>query len=87
MQGELFGDIGRRKRLPGAPPGSEYHIPKGRRESRKRWVAEHKDQLEQLPEAIPEQQPRFYCKEETRNSAGGEATRHRRVRRQMRLLW
>jgi len=46
MQGELFGDIGRRKRLPGAPPGSEYHIPKGRRESRKRWVAEHRDQLE-----------------------------------------
>jgi len=45
MQGELFGDIGRRKRCVGAAPGPEYHIPKGRRSSRKRWVAEHGDQL------------------------------------------
>ncbi len=44
MQGELFGDIGRRRRM-GAAPGPEYHIPKARRSSRKRWVAEHADQL------------------------------------------
>jgi len=45
MQGELFGDIGRRRRRQGARPGPEFHIAKGRRSSRKRWVAEHEDQL------------------------------------------
>ena len=45
MQGELFGDIGRCRRCVGAAPGSEYHVPKARRQSRKRWVAEHKEQL------------------------------------------
>lgn len=47
MQGELFGDIGRRKRRVGAPPGPEYHIPHSRRESRKRWPAQHKEKLAQ----------------------------------------
>jgi hypothetical protein len=46
MQGELFGDIGRRKRRVGAAPGPEYHIPKNRRSSRKRWQEEHKEQLQ-----------------------------------------
>jgi len=80
----------RRYRAPQAASGRTARVgvphPKGRRESRKRWVAEHKDQLERY-QSNTGTQPRFSCKEETRNSAGGEATRHRRVRRQMRLLW
>jgi 5-methylcytosine-specific restriction endonuclease McrA len=47
MQGELFGDIGRRKRRVGAAPGPEYHVPKSQRASRKRWLVLHKDQLNQ----------------------------------------
>ena len=47
MQGELFGGIGRRKRRVGAVPGPEYHIPPCRRASRKRWLAEHQEQLAQ----------------------------------------
>jgi 5-methylcytosine-specific restriction endonuclease McrA len=46
IQGELFGDIGRRKRRVGAAPGPEYHVPPGRRQSRKRWVAAHKEQID-----------------------------------------
>ena len=47
MQGELFGDIGRRpRRSPGAQPGPEYHIRPSQRSSRKRWVADHKDELQ-----------------------------------------
>lgn len=45
MQGELFGDIGRHRRRTGAPPGPEYHVPKNRRSSRKRWLDEHAAQL------------------------------------------
>lgn len=45
MQGELFGDIGRRRRRVGAAPGPEHHIPKNRRSSRQRWLGEHREQL------------------------------------------
>jgi 5-methylcytosine-specific restriction endonuclease McrA len=45
MQGELFGDIGRRKRRVGAAPGREYHLPHSQRTSRKRWVAENREKL------------------------------------------
>jgi len=46
MQGELFGDIGRRpQRSVGAEPGPEYHIKPSQRSSRKRWVADHADGL------------------------------------------
>lgn len=44
-QGELFGDIGRRRRREGARPGPEYDVPHSQRSSRRRWVAEHKEQL------------------------------------------
>jgi 5-methylcytosine-specific restriction endonuclease McrA len=35
MQGELFGDIGRRRWRVGAAPGPEHHIPKGKRTSQR----------------------------------------------------
>jgi 5-methylcytosine-specific restriction endonuclease McrA len=47
MQGELFGDIGRQpKRGPGALPGPEHHLPPAKRSSRKRWLHDHKEQME-----------------------------------------
>jgi len=46
MQGELFGDIGRRGRRPvGGQPGPEFHVKHSQRSSRKRWVADHSEEL------------------------------------------